>query len=157
MRWIVYACQIDALDDELPSIPDLSIQVATLEEARPWFEQDGAGGDWAEPDGLAFMLIRCTLKPETRLFLAWRNRRPVSGGALEIHNGVAALMAAGTQPAFRNQGIHTALLRARLMAAVEAGCDLAMVHTRPGAVSQRNVLRAGFQLVYTVDMMMSSS
>jgi GNAT superfamily N-acetyltransferase len=102
------------------------------------------------------MLIRCSLKSGTRLFLAWRNGRPVGGGALETHDGVAALMAAGTLPAFRNQGIHTALLRARLLAAAEAGCDLAMVHTRPGAASQRNVLRAGFQWVYTVDTMVSS-
>ena len=103
------------------------------------------------------MLIRCTLKSGTRLFLAWRDGRPVGGGALEMHDGVAALMAAETLPAYRNQGIHTALLRARLVAALQAGCDLAMVHTRPGAASQRNVLRAGFQLVYTVNTMVSSS
>ena len=153
----VYARQVDALEDESLSLPDVSIQIATPDEAGLWFEQDGASGDWAEPDGLAFMLIRCTLKSETQLFLAWRKGQPVSGGALEMHNGVAALMAAGTQPAFRKQGIHMAVLRARLGAAVEAGCDLAMVHTRPGAGSQRNVLRAGFQLVYTVDVMVTSS
>ena len=153
----VYARQVGPLADQPPSIPGLSIQIATPDDARLWFERDGAGGDWAEPDGLAFMLIRCTLKAETRLFLALRDGQPVGGGALETHNGVAALMAAGTLPAFRNQGIHTALLRARLVAAVKAGCDLAMVHTRPGAASQRNVLRAGFQLVYTVDTMVSTS
>jgi GNAT superfamily N-acetyltransferase len=153
----VYARRIDALEDGSPSLPGVSIQIATPEKAGLWFELDGAGGDWAEPDGLAFMLIRCTLKAETRLFLALRDGQPVGGGALETHHGVAALMAAGTLPAFRNQGIHTALLRARLVAAVKAGCDLAMVHTRPGAASQRNVLRAGFQLVYTVDTMVSTS
>jgi len=96
------------------------------------------------------MTIRCTHKPGARLFLAWRNGAPIGGGALEIHDGMAALMAAETLPAFRRQGVQTALLRARLAAAVEAGCDVAMVHTRPGAASQRNVLRAGFQVVYTV-------
>ena len=153
----VFARHVDALEDELPALPGVSIQIATPDEASLWFEQDGASGDWTEPDGLAFMLIRCTLKLETGLYLAWRNGRPVSGGGLEMHNGVAALMAAGTRPAFRNQGLHTALLHARLMAAINAGCDLAMVHTRPGAGSQRNVLRAGFQLMYTVDTMVSSS
>ena len=105
---------------------------------------------------MAFMTIRCTLKSDTRLFLAWLNGQPVGGGALEIHAGVAALLAAETLPAFRKRGIHTALMYARLAAAADAGCDLAMVHTRPGAASQRNVLRAGFQLVYTVDTMVSS-
>lgn len=65
-------------------------------------------------------------------------------------------MKRGTESAFRHLGIYTVLLRARLMAAVEADCDLAMVHIRPGAASQRYVLQAGFQLVYTVDTLVSS-
>jgi GNAT superfamily N-acetyltransferase len=145
----VYVRQVETLDRQPPTAHGLKIKVATSVEARDWFEQMGAGGDWAEPDGISFMLIRCTLKPGTRLFLAWRDGQPVGGGALEIHEGMAALMAAETLPAFRHQGIHTALLHARLAAAVEAGCDLAMVHTRPGAVSQGNILRSGFQLAYT--------
>jgi GNAT superfamily N-acetyltransferase len=151
----VYARHVDTLEDVPPSFPGLSIQIATQDDARFWFERSGAGGDWAEPDGLAFMTIRCTLKPNTWLFLAWVEGQPVGGGALEIREGVAALMAAGTLPEFRNQGIHTALLQARLAAAVKAGCDLAMVQTRPAAASQGNVLRAGFQLMYTVNTLMS--
>jgi GNAT superfamily N-acetyltransferase len=153
----VYARQADPLAGKSPSASGLSIQIATPDESRLWFEHEGSGGDWTEPDGLAFMTIRCTLKPDTQLFLAWLNGQPVGGGALETHDGVAALMAAGTLPAYRNRGIHTALVHARLAAAAEAGCDLAMVHTRPGAVSQRNILRAGFQLVYTVNTMVPLS
>ena len=153
----VYARHVTVEDEEALAPPDVSIRPATLEEAKQWFEQSDAGGDWAEPDGLAFMLVRCIQKPDTRLFIAWRNGQPIGAGALETHDGVAALMAAGTQPASRNQGVHTALLHARLAAAASSGCELALVHTRPGAVSQRNVLRAGFQLVYTVDTMASSS
>jgi GNAT superfamily N-acetyltransferase len=67
-----------------------------------------------------------------------------------MHAGIAARMAAGTLPEYRQQGIHTALLHARLQAALASGCDLAMVHSRPGAASQRDILRGGFQLVYTV-------
>ena len=58
----VYTRHIDALEDKSPSQPDVSIHIATPDEAGLWFEQDSAIGDWAEPDGLAFMLIRCTLK-----------------------------------------------------------------------------------------------
>lgn len=132
---------------------DLQIAEATREEARWWFERQGAGGDWAEPDGIAFMLVRCVLKPGARLFLAWADDGPVAGGALEMHDGVAALYAAETLPAYRRRGIHTALMRTRLAAAAEAGCDIAMVHTLPGAASARNVLRAGFGLQYTVARM----
>ena len=149
----VYARQVDPLVQRSPLGPGWRVQTATPDETRRWFERLGAGGDWADPDGVAFMTIRCTLKSDTRLYLAWLYGQPVGGGALEMHDGVAALMAAETLPAFRKRGIHTALLDARLAAAGDAGCDLAMVHTRPGAASQRNVLRAGFQLVYTVTTM----
>lgn len=146
----VYARPIEPLGEAPAVISGLSIRVATEEESRMWFERQGAGGDWAEPDGVSHMKIRCTRKRGTQLFLAWSAGEPVGAGALEVHSGVAGLMAASTLPAFQRQGVHTALLHARLAAAVEAGCDLAMVHTRPGAVSQRNVLRAGFPLMYTV-------
>jgi GNAT superfamily N-acetyltransferase len=146
----VYARHLGPLADAPATAPGVTIRVATEEETRLWFTRAGAGGDWAEPDGISFMTIRCMLKAGTRLFVAWVNGEPVGAGALEVHEGVAALMAASTLPAFRSQGIHAALLHARLSAAREAGCDLAMVHTRPGAASQRNVLRTGFALMYTI-------
>ena len=149
----VYARQVGPPASEPSSVSGLRIQIATADEASLWFERDDAGGDWAEPDGLAFMTIRSTLKADTQLFVAWLDGQPVGGGALETHDSVAALMAASTLPAYRRRGIHTALMHTRLAAAAEAGCDLAMVHTRPGAASQRNVLRAGFQLVHTVNEM----
>jgi GNAT superfamily N-acetyltransferase len=126
------------------------IRVATPDEAERWFQSSGAGGDWAEPDGFAFMLVRCLYKPGSSLYLAWHGGEPIAGGALETHDKVAALIADNTLPAFRRQGAQTALLGARLAAARQAGCDVAMVHTRPGADSQRNVLRAGFYVAYTV-------
>jgi GNAT superfamily N-acetyltransferase len=125
------------------------IRAATPGEAEVWFRRSGADGDWAEPDGIAFMMVRCLHKPGSRLYLAWHDGEPVAGGGLELGDGVAAMIADATLPAFRRQGAQTALLRARLSAAQDAGCDLAMVHTRPGADSQRNVLRAGFQVTYT--------
>jgi len=145
----VYTRPLKAIASLLHGAPGLDIQVTKADQARDWYEQLGAQGDWAEPDGVTFMTIRCTLKPGARLFLARRDGQPVGCGALEIHDDVAALMADETRPAFRRQGVHTALIRARLAAAARAGCDLAMVHTRPGAASARNVLRAGFQLAYT--------
>jgi GNAT superfamily N-acetyltransferase len=115
-----YVRQVSPLDDQVPTISGLKITIAKAAETRLWYEQLGAGGDWTEPDGITFMTIRTALKSGTRLFLAWHDGQPVGGGALEIHGGVAALMAADTLPAFRHQGIHTALMQARLAAAVEA-------------------------------------
>jgi hypothetical protein len=42
-----------------------------------------------------------------------------------------------------------ALLGRRLADAQKAGCDLAVVTTAPGSRSQDNVMRRGFELLYT--------
>jgi len=82
-------------------------------------------------------------------FMAEVDGIPAGGGMMSIHQGVASLGGAGTLPEFRNRGVQKALLLARLAAAAESGCDLAMVATSPGSGSQRNVERQGFRVVYT--------
>lgn len=88
-------------------------------------------------------------EPETRCFLSLVDGRAAGGGALYIHEGVAAFFSGSTLPTARGRGAQTALLHARLQAAREAGCEIAVVKTAPGNASQRNVQRAGFQLAYT--------
>ena len=126
-----------------------SIRTATAVEAKQWFEISESSGNWAEPDGASFMTVRTTQKAGTQLFIAWLDGEPVSAGALEMHESVAALMAGYTQPGYRGRGLQTALLQVRISAAKAASCDLVLVHSRPGTISQRNILRAGFQMVYT--------
>lgn len=88
--------------------------------------------------------------PGSRCFLARAaSGEPAAGAAMSFHDGLALLMGDGTIPAFRNAGLHTALIRERLNAAIRAGCDLAAAATLPGSVSQRNYERLGFQVVYT--------
>jgi ribosomal protein S18 acetylase RimI-like enzyme len=62
---------------------------------------------------------------------------------------VFALCGAGTLAAFRGRGLQTALLRARMAAAVEAGCEYAAVVTQGGTISQRNAERLGFRVAYS--------
>ena len=74
----------------------------------------------------------------------------VAGGAmLALREGVAGLFGASTLPAFRNRGVQTALLKERLARAVAANCDLAVCIAQPGSISQRNVMRHGFSVLYT--------
>ncbi|HEU5100722.1 MAG TPA: GNAT family N-acetyltransferase, partial [Roseiflexaceae bacterium] len=82
-------------------------------------------------------------------FFAWLDGQPAGGGGMYVHERVAELGGASTRPAFRRRGVQRALIDARLRAAYEQGCDLAMVITSPGTDSQRNVERAGFRLAYT--------
>ena len=62
---------------------------------------------------------------------------------------VFALCGAGTLAEFRGRGLQTALLRARMAAAVQAGCEFAVVVTNGGTTSQRNAERLGFQVAYS--------
>lgn len=62
---------------------------------------------------------------------------------------VFALCGAGTLTDYRGRGLQTALLRARMAAAVQAGCEYAVVVTQGGTTSQRNAERLGFQVAYS--------
>jgi ribosomal protein S18 acetylase RimI-like enzyme len=62
---------------------------------------------------------------------------------------VFALCGAGTLAEFRGRGLQTALLRARMAAAVQAGCEFAVVVTNGGTTSQRNAERLGFRVAYS--------
>ena len=62
---------------------------------------------------------------------------------------VFALCGAGTLAEFRGRGLQTSLLRARMAAAVGAGCEYAVVVTQGGTISQRNAERLGFRVAYS--------
>jgi hypothetical protein len=87
--------------------------------------------------------------PGVHLYLAKRGGGTAGGGSLRIFNGVAHLAGAGTLPAERRRGVQTALLQYRLADAAARGCDLAVVITQPGSVSQQNVQKQGFELLYS--------
>ncbi len=70
-------------------------------------------------------------------------------GMVVPEHGVFALGGAGTLADYRGRGLQTALLRARMAAAVKAGCEYAVVVTRGGTTSQRNVERLGFRVAYS--------
>lgn len=69
--------------------------------------------------------------------------------AVSMRNGVASLYSDATLPEYRCRGIHSAMIAARLNAALAAGCDLATAGTQPGSASQRNYQRLGFEVAYT--------
>lgn len=99
-------------------------------------------------ESLARIFEEFSEAPGCRLFLARRGGEPAGGGALRIVAGLAQLAGASTLPSHRRRGVQSALLRARLVDAAGAGCDLAIVTTEPASKSQENVQRAGFTLLY---------
>lgn len=83
-----------------------------------------------------------------RRYFAARDGEFAGGASFRVTDGIAQFTGAATVPAHRRRGVQTALLRARLTAAAEARCDIAVVTTQPGSKSQQNVQRQGFDLLY---------
>lgn len=84
-------------------------------------------------------------------FVATVGGKPVACGTGVVvpEHKVFALGGAGTLEAYRGRGLQTALLRARMKAAVEAGCEYAVVVTQGGTISQRNAERLGMRVAYS--------
>jgi GNAT superfamily N-acetyltransferase len=70
-------------------------------------------------------------------------------GMIIAEHRVFGLFGAGTLPEYRGRGLQTALLRARISAAAQAGCEYAVIVTNGGSTSQRNAERLGFRVAYS--------
>ena len=142
------------LDRELPPHPSgVEIRRGQLEEAallsgilKSCFFPDGGA-----PDGMDEMLTPMFQFPDSVVFAGSVNGKLVAAGAglMIPEYQLVALAGAGTLPEFRNQGLQTALLRHRMRAAAEAGCELGVIVTQAGTASQRNAERLGFAVAYT--------
>jgi len=147
--------QFRPLDGNEPAgeVPGVSIRRSKPEEAgifseilsRCFFENVDA------PEGFAEMLAPLFRFPEALTFLAFVDGVPVAAAAGRMipEHRIFALFGAGTLPDFRGRGIQTALLRTRMKAAAEAGCELAVVVTLGGTISYRNCVRVGFEVAYS--------
>jgi len=127
------------------------VRPAEAHEGRLWAETVARGffPEGELPQMMIDLMTIAAHRPGGAYFLAEVDGQVAGGGVLILHEGVASLGGASTLPAFRNRGAQTALLRARLAFAAQQGCEVAMVTTLPGSVSQRNAERQGFRVVYT--------
>jgi ribosomal protein S18 acetylase RimI-like enzyme len=103
------------------------------------------------PEGFADMLAPLFRFPEALTFVAFVEETPVAAAAGRIipEHRVFALFGAGTLPDYRGRGIQTALLRTRMKAAADAGCEIVVVVTQGGSISERNCARLGFKIAYS--------
>ena len=131
--------------------PELTARRIERGEESLWAETMARG--WGEALELgAFMLDfgRISAECEGRVsFLAEWKGTPIAAAGVAIHDGVALLAGASTDPAFRGRGAQAALLDIRLAYAAAAGCDIATMGALPGSASQRNGERQGFRIAYT--------
>ena len=82
-----------------------------------------------------------------RLFLARVDGEPAAAGTLGLVDGAAYLPNAATIPRFRRRGCQQLLLLHRIDCAARAGLSLVVSDTPVNSDSQRNMERAGLQLV----------
>jgi GNAT superfamily N-acetyltransferase len=138
----------------------ISVELATPAEWGTWMDiavdaftnLDGTGS--VPPDMLGREHLRAMLGemmgvPGFIRYLARVEGEAVGEAAMRIDGELAQLAGAGTRPHARGRGVQKALLQRRLADARTAGCTLAVVTTAPGTRSQDNVMRRGFELLYT--------
>jgi GNAT superfamily N-acetyltransferase len=140
-------------EEEFPPAPDhCIIRRSPPEEAEitgaiveTAFFPDGA------PEGFRGLIAPLYQMEHARAFVATIDDKPVAcGTGLVIpEHRLFALCGAGTLADYRGRGLQTTLLCARMTAALEAGCEYAVVVTQGGTISQRNAERLGFQVAYS--------
>jgi len=143
--------KLKAVESSIDESSPISVQRSAPEEADLWARTVAMGfGEQLAPTSENLAILRTMVaRPTTKCVVAWVDGRPAGGGALSVHQGVAAIYGASTVPSFRRLGVQSAIIRSLITLAVEAECDLAYTLTRPGSVSQRNLERQGFRVAYT--------
>ena len=139
--------------EEFPAPPgDCEIRRSPAEEAEiaggiveSAFFPEGA------PEAFRGLITPLYQMEDARPFVATVKGKPVACGTGLVvpEHKVFALCGAGTLTDYRGRGLQTALLRARIEAAVEAGCEYAVVVTQGGTISQRNAERLGLRVAYS--------
>jgi GNAT superfamily N-acetyltransferase len=158
----VLGCRLaDAAARPLP--PGIDVDTIGAEGFEQWLTiavdafsaMDGSGSfsDAIPPREDLERLFREVMGPEslagTIRYIARIDGQPAGEAALQIDDGLALLAGSGTLPHLRGRGVQKALVARRLDDAKREGCDLAVVVTAPGTRSQENVMRRGFELLYT--------
>jgi GNAT superfamily N-acetyltransferase len=141
----------DATETWPAAAPGVTIERAGREQIDLWTltVSQGFSENAAVPQELLDVMKMFAQGPSAECYLARVGGKVAGGGTLALRDGVAGLFGASTLPAFRKRGVQTALLHARLARAAETGCDLSVCLARPGSTSQRNIVRSGFQVLYT--------
>ena len=158
----VLACRIAGARPAVPA-PQIAIETVGDDSFEEWFtiaidsfaSMDGSGSaaDPVLPREELEQLFRETVGSQSvaglTRYIARLDGEPAGEAALHMDEGLALLAGSGTVPHLRGRGVQKALVARRLDDARREGCDLAVVVTAPGTRSQENVMRRGFELLYT--------
>jgi GNAT superfamily N-acetyltransferase len=143
----------DASWPEMPGVPGVTVWEIGEEEADGETMFFGAAPALGLPGPAGTLLFSLPVQENWRTYTAELEGQIVSFGSMLIHEGVAVVDLDATLEGFRRRGCNQALLRQRLLAAAEAGCDTVVAELPEGedegaAAATRNLLRAGFVPAY---------
>jgi GNAT superfamily N-acetyltransferase len=140
-------------------LPGVDIRPSPDDELDAWLGVMAEAAAHPDTEGLAWHqefprtiyeeAMRDGVGAGVRRYAAVRNGTLAGGAGLRLVDGIAQFAGAATAPAHRRHGIQNALLTVRLAEAAIQGCDLAVIVTQPGSLSQQNAQRRGFHLLYT--------
>jgi GNAT superfamily N-acetyltransferase len=147
----VMARPVDAKETWPAPAPGVTIEKCGPELIELWTMtvSQGFAEHFAVTQELLDVMRMFAMGSNAECYLARVDGKVAGGATLSTRAGVAGLFGASTLPPFRNRGVQTALLHARFTRAAAAGCDLAVSLARPGSVSQRNIVRQDFRVLYT--------
>lgn len=133
------------------------VDPANEAEAREYVRVCGSGflppGVTEMPEEHFEVSMRVVRHPRTVAMMAMLDGQCVGAGGMGMHDEVCALFGLSVLPEFRRRGVQQALIAARLNYAAARGARLATIGSRPGAPTERNVRRMGFQTAYTKPIM----
>lgn len=108
------------------------------------YQEGGPVADWNMAIGR-----NAVRRPTRQAFVARVDGELAGGGVLGVTDGLASFTFMSTLPAHRRRGVQTALMRARLEAAIAAGAVHICVQCEVGSPTARNASRLGFRHAYT--------
>ena len=136
---------------DAPRVEGLAIRRVDPDEALSWERTVVAGFEFDGALAEAWLASAPAIARDHRvhLFLAEIDGEPAGAGGLFVHRGVGGLGPGCVLPAFRNRGVHAALIAARARTAAELGCDVVAGWARQDGPSERNMVRMGLRRIWT--------
>ena len=145
----VYVARLDG--SPVAAHPAMTVREVGADDVADWLFVTRVGFDAATPAEAVRsdeMARASRAVPGATVFLAELDGQPTGCGTLTVDDSMGWLGGAATLPAGRRRGVQGALVRHRMAAAQDAGCELAVVTAMPAGDSARNLARLGFTLAY---------
>jgi hypothetical protein len=143
----------DASWPAMPGVRGVTVWEIGEDEADGEVMCFGAAPALGLPGPAGTLLFSLPVQENWRTYTAEVDGEIVAFGSMLIHERVAVMDLDATLEGFRCRGCNMALLRERLLAAAEAGCETVVAELPESddegvAVTVRNLLRAGFVPAY---------